>query len=397
MRQRLLPNGLLTAAVAALLLGSPWVSAAGADAAQVTVVSPGGSQQTLSLEALGTGDVASRTYALRSAEGESTATVSGFSLSAILEAVAADPYGFSYLEVQRAAGGSVLLSRDQALDPGAFPDGPPAIYATAAGTGFLRPSSGPDDLNASDSFEAPQGLTIVLGKGQPLQVRARASALRAAPGKPVDFSAIVERAGAGEQLSYSWYFDDGHSAGGETASHSFARRGSYDVVLGVTTPGDDAGASDVVTIQVGAPRGGPDRKGGGTNEDAGAPDHGAATGAGESGAPPAAAASPASAQSTPVPQPSTSRQQARPDPPAGEPVSCELLNAVTASAPPRRAAATAARTGRLDDGNGAGPGLSGAALGVLATAALLGLGALTELRGAFVSLSGTKGPQERLR
>lgn len=59
--------------------------------------------------------------------------------------------------------------------------------------------------------------------------------------------------------------------------HRFAKRGSYDVVVGVTTPGDDAGASAVVTVQVGAPLAGPDRKGGGTNEEADAPDHGAAT------------------------------------------------------------------------------------------------------------------------
>jgi hypothetical protein len=377
MPQRLLPNGLLTAAVAALLLGSPWVSGASADAAQVTVVSPGGSQQTLSLDALGSGDVASRTYALRSAEGESTVTVSGFSPSAILDAAGADPYGFSYLEVQRAAGGSILLSRDQALDPGAFPEGPPVIYATTAGTAFLRPSSGPEDLNASDSFEAPQGLTIVLGKGQPLQVRAQASTVRARPGQPVDFSAAVERAGAGEQLSYSWYFDDGHSASGASASHSFAKRGSYDVVLGVTTPGDDVGASDVITVQVGAPLSGPDRKGGGTNEDAGAPDHGAA--AGQESATPGppgteTAATPTAATGH---RPPSRQQQREPDLP-GEPVSGELLSTIAAPSVPQRA--LAARTGKLE-GDGGGGGIPGAAFGILTTLGLLGFGALVEVRG----------------
>ena len=128
-----------------------------------------------------------RAYALRSGEGESTETVTGFSLAAILDAAGADPYGFSYLEVQRPAGGAVLLSRHQALDPGAFAEGPPVVYATAAGTAFLRPSSGAGDLNATDSFEAPQGVTVVLRKGSPLRVRAQASTLRTRPGKPVDF------------------------------------------------------------------------------------------------------------------------------------------------------------------------------------------------------------------
>jgi PKD domain len=378
MRQRLLHDGLLIMVAIAWLLASPWVSAAYADAAQVTVVSPGGAQQTLSLDALGAGDVASRTYTLRSNEGEGTATVSGFSPAAILDAAGVDPFGFSYLEVQRPAGGSVLLSRDQALDPGAFPEGPPVIYSTTGGTAFLRPSSGPEDLNASDSFEAPQGLTIVLGKGQPLQVRARASTVRARPGQPVDFSAVVERAGAGEQLAYSWYFDDGHSASGETASHSFAKRGSYDVVLGVTTPGDDAGASDAVTVQVGAPLSGPDRKGGGTNEDAGAADHGAATGSGSAtpGSPgTAAAVAPiAGAERRPP-----SRRQHEPDPPAGEPVRGELLSTV-AAADPNPEPAVAARTGKLD-GDGGGGGVPGAALGILTTLGLLGFGALVEARG----------------
>ena len=60
--------------------------------------------------------------------------------------------------MQRPAGGAVLLSRDQALDPGAFATGPPVVYATGTGTGFLRPSAGTGDLNAGDSFDAPQGI-----------------------------------------------------------------------------------------------------------------------------------------------------------------------------------------------------------------------------------------------
>jgi PKD domain len=279
-RRTLRPLPALLATLAALALSGIWTTGARADAAQVTVVSPGGASQTLALGALaGSEDLSGRPYALRSPTGESSQAVTGFSLAKILEAAGTDPYGFSYLEVQRPAGGAVQLSRHQALDPGAFADGPPAVYATATGTGFLRPSTGPEDFNASDSFEAPQGITIVLGKGTPLQVRAKASTLKTRPGQKVSFSAAVERAGAGEQLSYSWYFDDGHSASGAETSHAFAKRGSYDVVIGVTTPGDDTGASDVVTVQVGAPvEQGPNRTGGGSNRAGGAPDHGAADG-----------------------------------------------------------------------------------------------------------------------
>lgn len=374
-----------TAMLAAWALSAPAIEAARADAAQATIVSPGGGQQTLSLDALAGGeDIVDRNYVLRASGGESARVVDGFSLAALLEAAGADPYAFSYLEVLRPAGGAVLLSRHQALDPGAFADGPPVVYASAAGTSFLRPSSGAEDLNASDAFEAPQGVTIALRKGSPLQVDAEASALRTRPGKTVRFSAEVEGAGAGEQLAYSWYFDDGGSATGAEASHSFSRRGSYDVVVGVTTPGDSTGTSAVVTVQVGPPLEGPDRKGGGTRHEREAPDHGAATGA--DGPPPApsgsgSAAAPPSSSPTPAPkrpaEPSK-RAAATSQAPAGAPISGQLLGA-PAAATQKPEEQPAARAGSPENESG-GLGLPGVALGLLITGGLLGLGALSETR-----------------
>jgi len=375
----------LIAALAMLALASPWADQARADVAQVSVVSPGGGEQTLSLDALaGSEDVVDRTYAVRSVAGEAAMqAVTGFSLAAILDAAGADPYGFSYLEVQRPAGGAVLLSRDQALDSGG--DGPPAVYAGAGGTGFIRPSSGSEDLNAGDSFVAPQGIAIVLRKGTHLKVRATASTKRTKAGQKVDFSAVVEQAGAGEQLTYSWYFDDGSSAEGAEASHSFAKRGSYDVVVGVTTAGSETGASAVVTVQVGAPLAGPNRKGGGTNEDADAPDHGSATGPttgspGGSGGgyvPPVTSVPTPTPASPPPTPPAAKQQQPTTSPPSGALVEGELVSAETAL-PPEQKKQAAARTGKLD---GDGAGVPGAAWGILATLGLLGAGAVAEAGG----------------
>jgi PKD domain len=375
----------LVAALVLLLLGAV-APLARADVAQVTVVSPGGAQQTLSLEALaGSEDVWGRAYALRADSGEISQTVTGFSLARILDAAGADPYGFSFLEVQRPAGGGVLLSREQALASAS--DGPPVVYASGAGTGFLRPSTDAEDLNASDSFSAPQGVAIVLRKGTHLKVRATVSTHRTRPGKAVDFSAVVEQAGAGEQLEYSWYFDDGGSASGAEASHSFAKRGSYDVVVGVTSEGNETGASAVVTIQVGAPLGGPDRKGGGTNEDASAPDHGAAAGpsiappGGGSGSAPALPSSSTSTAATPpTPAPAKKQHEAEKTTPSSELVEGELVSAET-SMPPKQEQTqqAAARTGSLD-GGGSGGGIPGAAWGILGAIGLLGIGALTETR-----------------
>lgn len=366
-------------AIAACWLAAPVLGSARADDAQVTVTAPGGNEQTLSLAALaGSEDVVERTYGLSSATGDSATVVTGFSIAALIEAAGADPFGFSYLEVQRPAGGSVLLSRDQALDPGAFADGPPVVYATAGGTGFLRPSSGPGDTNASDSFVAPQGVTIVLRKGSPLLVEIESSTTRTRPGKAVSFEAIVERAGSGEQLSYSWHFDDGHSATGASASHAFEKRGSYDVIVGVTTPGDRAGASAVVTIQVGAPLAGPDRKGGGRVDDAAAPDHGVA---GPPTADPSGSSvgvAPRDAQRDHRPRVRLGNADAALRDTAGEPVVGRL---VSATVPADRAEpVAAARTGKLSSDAGGGVGLSDAALGVLITAGLLGAGAIFEVR-----------------
>ena len=390
---RLHPLAALALAVGATLAS---VGTARADDAQVSVLSPGGNQRTLSLSALaGSEDVVERTYVLRAAEGESEQAVTGFSLAAILAAAGIDSYGFSYLEVQRPAGGSVLLSRHQALDPGAFADGSPVVYATATGTGFLRPSSGGDDLNATDSFESPQGVALVLRKDSPLLVEAEASTVRTRPGRPVEFTATVERAGAGEQLTYSWYFDDGHSASGAHARHSFARRGSYDVVVGVTTPGNSAGASAVVNVQVGPPLSGPDRKGGGRSRDAEAPDHGAAAGTHGAVPPGSGAAGSGAGVTPPDTRPaaalSVRRSNTRTALDGAEEGERVVGRLVSATAPVDAVEAVAARTGSLDGGGG-GAGLPATAIGLLVVGGLLGAGAFAELRGAFVSLSGAKAP-----
>ena len=397
----------LPAALLALALLAP--SAAGADTAQVTVVSPGGSQQTLSLQALaGSEDVSARSYTLRSASGESKAVVSGFSLAKLIDAAGADPYTFTYLEVQRPTGGSVQLSRHQALDPSAFPEGPPVVYPTATGTAFLRPATGSGDLNASDSFESPQGISIVLRKGSPLKVRAEASKAKVKVGQQVDFSAIVEGGGAGEELAYSWYFDDGtRRVSGESVSHSFSQRGTYDVTVGVTTPGDSAGTSAVVSVQVGEPQKGPNRKGGGTNKNSKAPDHGSADGTGDgvpgdqiAGVPPAAVVPPttlppSTVSPVPAPPPTPVEPPVEPTPPptappTGETVSGTLLTTGAPAAPEEPTDTEAARTGTLsasegDGDSGGGPGLPATGLGALFTVGLLGFGALAEARGGFIS------------
>jgi plastocyanin len=377
---------LLLAALASLALLAAGAGEARADTAQVTVVSLDGKELALPLEALA-GDVVDGTYALRSTNGESRQTVTGFSLGKILEAAGADTFGFSYLDVQRPGGGAVRLSRHQALDPVAFDEGPPVVYATAAGAGFIRPSSGPEDLNAGECFEA-RGLRIVLHEGPQLRAKATATPLQVKPGEKVEFSATVKGVGSGEQVSYSWTFGDGQrlTDAGAEVSHSFAEPGSYSVLVGVTAPGNETGTAAVVRVQVGQPsQGGPDREGGGSNRAKGAPDQGAAEGpAGGTGSDSGSAAAippPAASFAEPAPAPAAETQPpVEPEPvpePAGKEVSGLLISG-TATAPEAAAPEeqAAARTGTPSDEDGGG--LPTAAWGILAAAGLLGVGALLE-------------------
>ena len=115
---------------------------------------------------------------------------------------------------------------------------------------------------------------------------ATASKRRVKVGEPVTFTATVDGAREGEQVTVRWYFDDGGGrVAGTEVTHRFRRRNTYDVLVSATTSGDDPGDDAIVTVQVGRARAGPDRKGGGTNTDANAPDSGSgtATGSGSAG------------------------------------------------------------------------------------------------------------------
>ncbi len=231
-----------------------------------------------------------------------------------------------------------------------------------------------------------------------LRVKATATPLQVKPGEKVAFSAAVEGVGSGEQVSYSWTFGDGQrlTDADNEVSHGFAKQGSYAVLVGVTTPGNETGASAVVRIQVGKPsQGGPNREGGGTNDAKGAPDQGAAagpaggsTGSGSSSAsiPPPATSFP---EPDPAPAPATETQppvETQPAPePEGEEVSGLLIGNTATAAPEEAEPAqqAAARTGTPSDEDGGGGGLPAAAWGILAGAGLLGAGALTEAAGGL--------------
>jgi hypothetical protein len=185
-------------------------------------------------------------------------------------------------------------------------------------------------------------------------------------------------------------------------------------VVGATTSPDEPGADASVTVQVGDPRKGPNRLGGGTNRDAGAPDSGAGSGPGGAGsgragsgagggsgsAPGGAGGGTSAAGDLPAGDDAAAREAAarraarrraeRRPAPEGESGSAagdarqvsgvELADLSALSSEAGRDALRAARRGRLRDEDDPGSGIPPGVLWALGAAGLVGLGGWLESR-----------------
>jgi PKD domain len=240
---------------------------------QIQVEPEGSSARTVTLSGLGEPDVQAREYTVDDGTGERRVPITGFSLDEVLGAANVDPYRFADVRVAASAGPFVTIDRSEVTRSGAFPEGPPVFWMEGGEARFLRPASA-----AGGSVLVSGGaLTVTLSRQSELQVTASASPRRVKTGEPVTFTAAVSGAGD-EPVDLNWYFDDGGQASGARVTHRFRRPGTYDVLVGATTASDETGADHTISVQVGKARRGPNRKGGGTNPDANAPDSGAATG-----------------------------------------------------------------------------------------------------------------------
>lgn len=373
----------LAAAFAALLLMPGAAQALG-----VRVVDLQGKSTTVDLAGLqGQEDVDGVDYAIRSSSGTSTVTVTGFSLNEVIAASGADTLSYTYLNVNRPGGGSVQLTNGQVRNSGS-PDGPPVVYESGADVGFIRPSIGDGDRNAADSFRTPGTLVVTLHSGTPIGIKLSASDTKVEAGDTVDFTAVITHPSS-LQPDIGWSFGDGQRAVDvESVSHRFKASGTYYVVATAKDPDTGQGPSASVEIQVGEKKkGGPDRHGGGEDKHDDAPDTGTSEGSGGdlSGTGSGALTGPSGGSGGPLgpvapvsPNPEPSDQRAQ-DPPSGEQVRGQVLDDVVVVPPAeqrqREAAAPTLRTGEERAG---GPGLSGAALGGITVAALLGFGALAQ-------------------
>jgi len=361
---------------ALLALAAPLWLAPAANAADVVVTLPDGRSEQVNLPQ-GDEDVRAE-YTIRSDSGASKKEVAGYSLSWVLGRAGVNLAGFGYVEIERGDGAAIVLDNRQARnEPRYYPDGPPVVWKEGGQTRFLRPSSGEADYNAGHTFGASP-LRINVRNGRVIQVTAHASAQRVKPGQRVRFRADVSRAQAGEKLTFTWQFNDGHSAEGQTVTHKFEQPGRYAVVVGVRTESDldrEVGGDAIVIVQVGKLRKkGPDRGGGGRNRDKRAPDTGPANSG--QGAGPASAGDPDGGGEPDAPEAPRQRNDRR-TAPGTEPVEGELLDA-PATAQVVEKPSISARTGKLTEEEN-GFSVPGAVWGALVTAALLGAGTMREL------------------
>ncbi len=249
---------LLLAAALGIACVAP-ASARAADAppaAQLTVTPADGGPagQPLALTGLaGREDVHDAHYVVRSADGGTGEVVvpAGFSLELLLREVGVDLDGFTYLEVPRVDGTSVLVLREQVVGDG-DEELPPVVWVDEQGVHFVRPLDGEDDVNADDVVAPADGtIAVQLKTGQPFAVRIDASARRVRARQPIRFNVVLVAGERTPDMSFQWYFADGSgSADGERVTHRFAHPGTYLVQVNVVKSGRTLDAHDIQVVRV---------------------------------------------------------------------------------------------------------------------------------------------------
>lgn len=353
--------------IAAAALG---VGASTASAADVNVqFARDSGQATVSLSSLESQFDVDQAYEIRSTSGSTQSEqVRGITIAALLNAVKAE-LGYGGVEIERPEGGTVFISKAQ-IDAGS-PS--PVVYESAGQVRFLRPSYGPSDANAADLVSTGGTLVIRQTERPRIQVDAKSSKSKAKVRESVKFSATVTGAGAGEDYTVTWLFDDGTKATGLEVSHRFKKRGSYKVIATVETTGSNpVNHSDVAPVQIGkAVKSKKNRSGGGNNDASGAPDSGASdgnSGSGDSAATDSGDAKPKRKKKTAETQPSQALPQ----------ITGQLLDPIVVT-PQEQTSELAARSGQQVEQAKPGGGIPSEALGGAGALGLLALGFMLEL------------------
>jgi chitodextrinase len=192
----------------------------------------------------------------------------GLSINQVLVNSGFDPTKVTFTAVPRLDGTWATLSTPQLQKPvadGVFVDSLlPVVHSIGDGMEYVRPLTGPNDANNNDVFtpaDASTPLDVYVFTGPELTVKETASKRKVQPGTPVQFSATVTDNGTARPASsvdYSWTFGPDGTASTASPTHTFAKAGTYLVLLTVTGATDGAGGQATpVLITVGSPKAGP--------------------------------------------------------------------------------------------------------------------------------------------
>jgi len=234
----------------------------------------------------GTPDVTDKTYTVESVTGDRTEVpvAQGWSLELLLEKSAIDLTPYPFVTVERPNGEKALLRRGQVTSSKAFADGPIVVYVDDQGQlAFLRPQGQADaDHNATDAFAIAGNLNVRLRKKAPLKLDVRVTPEHPKVGQTVRFDATATGQAAGDKLAFQWYNRAlGFNLDGATVRHRFTKKGSFWVLLTVSSGfSDNDDDTKGVRVDVEAKKSENNRPGGGTNDDDDAPDSGTSTGTG---------------------------------------------------------------------------------------------------------------------
>jgi len=251
---RNLARGLGLGALTALLAVAPPVAPARAAGGSAAVLAgPGGTSYALGEEALRAGTEGG-TYTVRAHPGEvgESFTRTGVSVRQAMTLAGIDPESIGYVVVPRPDGSEAYLPRVDFAAAPPFEDGRPVLLSADSGCSrFLRPTSGPEDVNAEDIIAAcGSALEIGVRDGEILTVRATASATKVDAGEAVRFTAVAEGAMPGEAVTFVWDFGDGRGTGSEV-EHTFKAAGSYSVSVVATGSEESGGEAVPLTVVVG--------------------------------------------------------------------------------------------------------------------------------------------------
>jgi len=177
------------------------------------------------------------TYTVRERPGgpSSKITLRGATIRSLLSVVGIDASTVTFVNVVGGDGSVINLSKSE-ID-GGFPEGPALVTDEGGTTRFFKPVSGAGGTSENVTSVPGTPLEMTVDGGSLLSISASASPRRVKTGQTVTFTANVQSAPPGAQLTYLWDFGDGTRGIGKTITHQYSVSGDLQAQVKVQGSG----------------------------------------------------------------------------------------------------------------------------------------------------------------